>query len=92
VKTVQILLQETANLLDIAFSAEAIFFSLIGQGIELIPRRIYMKILLLSICVTGAIVYWSYCAGLVSTLTVENYEFPIKTFQVSVIHLQFLHA
>ncbi len=76
-------------MMDIAFSAEAIFCSLIGQGIELIPRRIYMKILILAICITGTIIYWSYCAGLVSTLTVENYEFPIKTFPVSAV--QFLH-
>ena len=69
--------------MDITFSAEAIFCSLIGQGIEIIPTRTYMRILLLSVCVTGAIVYWSYCAGLVSTLTVENYEYPIKAFPVS---------
>ena len=72
-------------MMDFVFSIEAVFFSLIGQGVEIIPRTIYLKILLLSICVTGAIVYWSYCAGLVSTLTVENYEFPIKEFPVRII-------
>ena len=77
--------------MDFVFSIEAVFFSLIGQGVEIIPRTIYLKILLLSICVTGAIVYWSYCAGLVSTLTVENYEFPIKEFPVRIIQLHFFN-
>ncbi len=77
--------QKNTNLMDIVFSVEAVFLSLIGQGIEIIPKQIPMRILFLSICVSGAIVYWSYCAGLVSTLTVENYEIPIQKFPVSII-------
>jgi len=68
--------------MEVAYSIEAVFFSLIGQGIEHVPRGIHNRILLISICFTGAIVYWSYCAGLVSFLTIEKYDFPIKSFQV----------
>ncbi len=68
--------------MEIAFSIEAVFFSLIGQNIENVPGGIHTRILLLSICFTGAIVYWSYCAGLVSFLTIEKYDFPIKSFPV----------
>ena len=32
---------------------------------------------------TGALVYWSYCAGLTSFLTVEKYEYPIKSMEAS---------
>ena len=74
--------------MEIAFSIEAVFFSLIGQNIELSPRGIHTRITLLSIGVTGAIIYWSYCAGLVSFLTIESYDFPIKSFTVSICCIQ----
>ena len=31
--------------------------------------------------------FWSYSAGLVSSLTVEKYDFPIKSLQVSLMEL-----
>jgi hypothetical protein len=39
--------------------------------------------IILAICVTGSVLYWSYCAGLVSLLAVEKYDFPVKTVTVS---------
>jgi hypothetical protein len=68
----------------IAFSIEAVFYSLIGQNIEIIAKGVHTRIALLSICVTGSIILWSYCAGLVSFLTIEKYDFPIKSFSVSI--------
>ena len=72
----------------ITLSAEAVFYSLIGQGVEINPKGMNVRIILFLICVTGAIVYWSYCAGLVSSLTVEKYDFPIKSFPVSFFPIQ----
>jgi hypothetical protein len=66
-----------------ALSVETVFYTLIGQGVDINPKGLNVRILLFLICVTGAMVYWSYCAGLTSSLTVEKYDFPIKTFQVS---------
>jgi hypothetical protein len=71
--------------MEIAFSIEAVFFSLIGQNTETVTRGIHTRIIFLSICVSGAIIYWSYCAGLVSLLTIEKYEYPIKSFLVSIV-------
>ena len=59
------------------------FFSILGLGIPSKPRNGSGRILVLSICLTGAVVFWSYSAGLVSFLTVEKYEFPIKSLKVS---------
>ena len=39
------------------------------------------RTLVLSVCVTGAIVFWAYNAGLTSLLTVENIVFPIKKLE-----------
>ena len=42
-------------------------------------RRIPSRCLILTVCLYGAFIYWSYNAGLVSLLTVENFHWPIKS-------------
>ncbi len=64
-------------------STSTVFYSFIGLDIPVEPKQISGRILCLSICLTGAILFWSYSAGLVSFLTFEKYNFPIKSLQVS---------
>ena len=40
------------------------------------------RIFVLNACMTGAIIFWSYNAGLVSFLTVDNIQYPIQSLQV----------
>jgi hypothetical protein len=39
--------------------------------------------LLISICVTAAVIFWGFQAGVVSVLTVEVVDYPIKTLKVA---------
>jgi hypothetical protein len=41
-----------------------------------------VRILLISTCLTGALVMWGFNAGIVSVLTVETTAFPIRNLQV----------
>jgi uncharacterized membrane protein YoaK (UPF0700 family) len=40
------------------------------------------RIFIFTVLITGAVVFWSYNAGLVSFLTVELFTFPITSFKV----------
>jgi hypothetical protein len=64
-------------------SSSTVFFSFIAQQIPREPKHVSGRILVISICFTGAVLFWSYSAGLVSFLTFEKYEYPIKTLAVS---------
>lgn len=44
-------------------------------------KRIPGRILMLTVCVTGALIIWSYSAGLISYLTIHNYIYPIHRLQ-----------
>ena len=68
-------------------SAFTVFYSLLGLGIPSRPKQSSGRILCLSICITGAVIFWSYSAGLVSCLTVETYDLPIQSLQVGRIKL-----
>ena len=62
-----------------------VYFSFIAQDIPVDPKRIPGRILIFTTCVTGALLFWSYSASLVSFLTIENTNFPIKTYAVRVL-------
>jgi hypothetical protein len=66
-----------------------VFYSFIAQDISTEPSSVSGRILVLSVCITGAVLFWSYSAGLVSFLTVEKYEYPIKTLNVSSLLLNY---
>ena len=74
--------QETNWTESVFQSAFTVFYSLLGLGIPSSPMQSSGRILCLSICITGAIIFWSYSAGLVSCLTVEKFDFPINSLQV----------
>ena len=76
-----------SSLSNLADSSATTFYSLLALNVPSEPKNISTRILTLSICITGGILYWSYSAGLVSYLTVEKYDYPIKTFNVSAFAL-----
>jgi hypothetical protein len=70
--------------IDFPTSTTTVLLSLIGQSIPVSnPRRLSLRILLISICVTAAVIFWGFQAGVVSVLTVEVVDYPIKTLKVS---------
>ena len=75
-------LQEEDTTLSMADFMATVYYSFIGQGIPIRPTGISHRILVLSICLTGGILFWSYSAGLVSFLTVEKFDYPIKSYRV----------
>ena len=44
-------------------------------------KKVPGRTMIFTIAITGAVAYWSYNAGLISTLTIEMIVFPIKTFE-----------
>jgi hypothetical protein len=68
--------------LKVLDSAETVFYSWIGKEIPVNPTRTSGRIIIFSTCITGALLIWSYNAGLVSYLTVETIIFPITNLQV----------
>ena len=70
--------------MSITNSSGVVLFSFIGLGTDADPKRVPSRILFISIYVTGAALFWSYSAVLVSFLTIEKNDFPIKTYSVSI--------
>ena len=50
-------------------------------GIDNNVKTISQRMLILSICVFGSLVYWSYCAILVSLLTVSNNPLTVNRLE-----------
>ena len=71
---------------------ETVYFSVLAQDIPIYPRGIPGRVLILTTCVTGALLFWSYSASLVSFLTIEKIDFPIKSYQVRFFMYYFLCA
>ena len=71
---------------------ETVYFSFLAQDIPIYPRGIPGRVLILTTCVTGALLFWSYSASLVSFLTFEKIDFPIKSYQVRFFMYCFLCA
>jgi hypothetical protein len=77
-------LQEDENKKTVVADCLAtVFYSFIGLDIPLDPNRISHRILVISTCLTGGLLFWSYSAGLVSFLTIEKFDYPVKSFAVS---------
>ncbi len=56
----------------------------VGLSLSVQPKRASTRINLLTICVTGMVIYWVYNSGLVSVLTVDKVEWPIHSVKVKV--------
>ena len=63
-------------------SAMVVVLSSVGTlGVDNNQRNLGHRAIVFIICVFGAFVYWSYCAVLVSYLTVIDNELPINTLE-----------
>jgi hypothetical protein len=60
-----------------------VFLSIIVQSIPIDPKRIPGKVFIFTLCMTGALIFYSYNAGLVSLLSVETFWYPITSMEVS---------
>ena len=79
--------QETKDDIEVADSCAIIFYALIAMDVPLEPTKVSTRVLILSVCITGAFLFWSYSAGLVSFLTVDKFDFPIKSLHVGIFTL-----
>jgi len=70
-------------LIDAPNSLAIVFYSFLALDIPIKPRGVPRRILIFSVCLTGALLYWSYSACLVSFLTAEKIIFPITSLSVS---------
>ena len=64
-------------------SAATVYLALIGQAVPVAGKVLSVRILVVCTCLTGALVSWGFNAGIVSVLTIDNSDYPIKTFKVS---------
>ena len=63
-------------------STTIVFLAMLAKPIPADPKTIPARILLVSACITGAMVFWSYNAVLTSYLTVEKINYPIRSLEV----------
>ncbi len=64
--------------ISIGTSFSTVFLSSVALSIPVDPVKVPGRILVFSVCLGCAVVFWAYNAGLVSLLTVDNYVYPIK--------------
>ena len=65
--------------ITIGTSFATVYLSLMALSIPVEGRRLPSRCLILSVSLTGALVYWAYNAGLVSLLTVEHFNLPVRS-------------
>ena len=75
-------LQETDKTIGIGSILQMIFLSVLVRDIPINPQKVPAKILLLTLCLTGSLIFYSYNAGLVSLLAVEIFWYPIQSIEV----------
>ena len=63
-------------------SISTVFLCHLALTIPVSPSRIPGRILVLTVCLSGALVFWSWNAGLISLLTAEIFTFPITSLKV----------
>jgi hypothetical protein len=59
-----------------------VLLSHIGLSLSLNPKKISTRISLLTVCMTGMVIFWVYNSGLTSVLTVEKLDMQIKSLEV----------
>ena len=55
-----------------------VYCSFLSLSIPVEAKRVPSRCLVLTVCLAGALTFWSYNAGLVSLLTVEHFIWPIR--------------
>ena len=68
---------------DFPASLASVLWSLIGQSIAIDnPERLSLRILVISMLITSSVIFWGFQAGIVSVLTVDFVDYPIKSLKV----------
>jgi hypothetical protein len=69
--------------LNISTSIAMVYLALIGLSIPNVnPRKLSLRTLIITTCICAAVVLWGFQAGIVSVLTVEVIDLPIKSLKV----------
>lgn len=83
-------LQDPSSGSGFAESLATVYYSILALDTPIKPQKISVRILILSVCITGGFLFASYSAGLVSYLTVDKFDFPIKSFEVRSMNVNVL--
>ena len=68
---------------DLPTSIVTVLLSLVALSIPYQnPRRLSLRILVITTCIGSAVILWGFQAGIVSVLTAEVIDYPIKSLQV----------
>ena len=71
------------NSFDLSTSLVTVLLSLVGLSIpDQNPQRLSLRILVITTCIGSAVILWGFQAGIVSVLTAEVIDYPIKSLQV----------
>lgn len=62
-------------------SVATVWLGLLALEIPVAPNRMPGRILVFTVSIYGALVFWAYNAGLVSLLTAETFVYPIKSMK-----------
>ena len=69
--------------LNILTSIAIVYLALIGLSIPNVnPSKLSLKTLIIATCICTAVVLWGFQAGIVSVLTVDVVDLPIKSLKV----------
>jgi len=63
-------------------SIALVLLSHIGLSLSLSPKQISTRMILLTVYMTGMVIFWVYNSGLISVLTVDKAHLEIKSFEV----------
>ena len=70
--------------LELTGLSELVYFSILVKDIQVFPAKIPAKIFIFTLCMSGAVISYSYNAGLVSLLSVELFWYPINSIEVRI--------
>ena len=76
---VTFLIVRAENTLTICTTLAIVSRAMVTLSLPIEGKRIPGRILIFTVCLTGALKWWSFSAGLTSTLTINEYVYPIKT-------------
>ena len=73
------LIVRAENTITICTTLATVSRAMIALSLPIEGKRIPGRILIFTVCLTGALKWWSFNAGLTSTLTINEYVYPIRT-------------
>ena len=63
-------------------AVEGVLYSYLALGLNSVSSKPSLRLFQFALGLNGALFFWAYCGGLVSYLTIEKYEQPIKSIEV----------